>query len=91
MIETINGRDMNLESTEKGKILQSITGIETDGKMFAMNKQGIDDMTKQEVISKFNDKVDEYTKRFDKYNETLEKEAERLSDEFDKLEIKPFG
>lgn len=91
MIETINGRDMNLESTEKGKILQTVTGIETDGKMFAMDKQGLDELTKQEVVNKFNDKVDEYTKRFDKYNETLEKEAEKLSDEFDKLEIKPFG
>ena len=91
MIETINGRDMNLENTEKGKIIQGITGLETDGKMFAMNKQGIDDMVKQVAINKFNEQVDEYTKRFDKYNETLEKEAEKLTDEFDKLEIKPFG
>lgn len=90
-IETINGRDTNLESTEKGKIALNLTGLETDGKLFAVNKQSIADITKQEAISKFNDKVDEYTKRFDKYNEQLEKEAEKLTDEFEKLEIKPFG
>ena len=90
-IETINGRDTNLESTEKGKIALNLTGLETEGKLFAVSKQSISDMAKQEAVNKFNDQVDEYTKRFDKYNETLEKEAERLTDEFDKLEIKPFG
>lgn len=90
-IETINGRDTNLENTEKGKIALNLTGLETDGKVFAVDKQSIADMAKQEAINKFNDKVDEYTKRFDKYNEELEKEAEKLTDEFEKLEIKPFG
>ncbi len=91
MIETINGRDMGLESTEKGKIIQAVTGIETDGKQFAMDKNSIDEMTKREAINRFNDKVDEYTQRFDKYNKELEDKALELTDEFSKLEIKPFG
>jgi len=45
-IETINGRDTNLESTEKGKIALNLTGLETDGKLFAVNKQSIADITK---------------------------------------------
>jgi len=91
IIETIDGRDTNLEMTEKGKIAKQITGIETDGKMFAMDKQSISNIAKQEAINKFNEQVDEYTKRFDKYNEQLEEDASRLTDEFEKLEIKPFG
>ena len=91
MIETINGRDMGLERTEKGKIANNILGLETDAKTFAMDKDNIDNIVKTEAINKFNEQVDEYTERFNKYNDTLEKEAERLTDEFEKLEIKPFG
>lgn len=91
IIETINGRDTNLDMTEKGKIAKQITGIETDAKTFAMDKQSIQDMTKTQAINKFNEQVDEYTKRFDKYNEKIEEESKRLADDFEKLEIKPFG
>lgn len=91
VIETINGRDTNLEMTEKGKIAKQITGIETEGKVFAMDKQSISDIAKTQAINKFNEQVDEYTKRFDKYNEALEEDAKRLSQDFEKLEIKPFG
>jgi hypothetical protein len=91
MIETINGRDMNVDNTSKGKLVHQVTGLETDGKLFAVNKDSLEELTKKEAVNKFNQQVDEYTKRFDKYNEAIEKDAERLSDEFDKLEIKPFG
>ena len=91
MIETINGRDMGLERTEKGKIANNILGLETDAKTFAMDKDNIDNIVKTEAVNKFNEQVDEYTERFNKYNDTLEKEAERLTDTFEKLEIKPFG
>lgn len=91
IIETIDGRDMNLESTEKGKIANNILGLETEAKTFAVDKDSIAEMTRREAINKFNEQVDEYTKRFDKYNEAIEKESERLRDDFEKLEIKPFG
>ena len=89
MIETINGRDLGLESTEKGKIVQQVTGIESEGKMFAMDKESIDNITKTQAINKFNEQVDEYTKRFDEYNNAIEEEAKNI--DISKLEIKPYG
>ena len=32
-IETINGRDTNILSTEKGKLAQSVVGLETNAKL----------------------------------------------------------
>lgn len=90
-IETVDGRDLNLEMTEKGRIAQKITGIETDAKIFAMDKGSIEDLTKTQAINKFNEQVDEYTKRFDKYNKQLEEDSQKLVEDFEKLEIKPFG
>lgn len=89
MIETINGRDLGLEGTEKGKIVQQVTGIESEGKMFAMDKESIDNITKTQAINKFNEQVDEYTKRFDEYNNAIEEEAKNI--DISKLEIKPYG
>ena len=91
MIETINGRDLGLEGTKAGKFANAAIGIETDGKKFAIDKDSIEDITRAEAISKFNEQVDEYTERFDKYNKMIEEESIRLTDEFSKLEIKPFG
>ena len=89
MIETTNGRDLGLESTEKGKLLQQVTGIETEGKPFAIDKDSIEDITRTQAINKFNEQVDEYTERFNKYNEAIEKESENI--DISKLEIKPYG
>ena len=91
IIETVNGRDTNLEMTEKGKIAKQVTGIETDGKLFSVDKHNLQEIAKQDAISKFNQQVDEYTERFDKYNEMLEEESKKLTEDFKNLEIKPFG
>lgn len=91
IIETNNGRDMNLNLTEKGRIAQQTVGIETDAKIFAMDKQSISDMAKVDAINKFNDKVEEYREKLDEHNKFLKEQATRLSDSFEKLEIKPLG
>lgn len=91
IIETNNGRDMNMHLTEKGRIAQQLVGIESEAKTFAMDKQGISNLAKTEAINKFNDKVEEYREKLDEHNKFLQEQATRLSDSFDKLEIKPLG
>lgn len=91
IIDTNNGRDMNMHLTEKGRIAQQTVGIETDAKIFAMNKQSISEMAKVDAINKFNDKVEEYRQKLDEHNQFLKEQTTRLSDSFEKLEIKPLG
>lgn len=91
IIDTNNGRDMNMHLTEKGRIAQQTVGIETDAKIFAMDKQNISEMAKVDAVNKFNDKVEEYREKLDEHNQFLKEQATRLSDSFEKLEIKPLG
>lgn len=91
VIETVNGRDLNINLTEKGKIAQQLTGIESEAKTFAMHKNSIENMAKIEAVNKVNDQVEEYRERLEQHNKYLEEQVTRLSDNFDKLEIKPLG
>lgn len=91
MIETIDGRDTNMHLSEKGRIAQQFVGLETEAKTFAMDKQNISDMAKNEAISKFNDQVEEYRGKLEDHNKYLQEQVTRLSDNFEKLEIKPLG
>lgn len=91
MIETINGMDTNVLSTEKGRISQIITGAETNAKTFIMDKSGTTDLTKVAAANKINDQVEEYREKLEEHNKYLEEQVHRLSDNFDKIEIKPLG
>lgn len=91
IIETINGRDTNVNLTEKGKIAQQLVGIESEAKTFAVNKNSIENIARAEAINKINDKVEEYRERLENHNKFLEEQITRLSDNFESLEIKPLG
>lgn len=91
IIETINGEDTNMCLTEKGRLSQQLTGLETNAKMFAMDKNSISNMARQEAINKVNDQVEEYREKLEAHNQYLQEQVTRLSDNFDKLEIKPLG
>lgn len=91
IIETVNGRDLSMNLTEKGKIAQQVTGIESEAKTFAVSKNNIENMAKVEAVNKVNDQVEEYRERIEKHNKYLEEQVTRLSDNFDTLEIKPLG
>ena len=91
IIETINGRDTNMDLTEKGKIAKQLVGIESEAKTFAMDKQSISNMAKTEAVNKINDQVEEYRERLEEHNKFLQEQVTRLSDNFEELEIKPLG
>lgn len=91
MIETVNGRDTNVLSTEKGRLSQVVTGLETEAKPFIMDKTGSESLAKIDAANKVNDQIDDYREKIEKHNEFLEEQVNRLSDNFDKIEIKPLG
>ena len=75
MIETINGMDTNVLSTEKGRISQIITGAETNAKTFIMDKSGTTDLTKVAAANKINDQVEEHREKLEEHNKYLEEQV----------------
>lgn len=91
IIETKNGEDTNVLSTEKGRISRVVTGLETNAKTFIMDKSGTENLVKTAAINKVNDQIDEYREKLEEHNKFLEEQVNRLSDNFEKIEIKPLG
>ena len=86
----MNGKEVNLVSTKNLELNKTVNGIEGDGSTFVMNSDSLEDIAKQETITKYNDKVNEYVDKFNKHAAILEEYRKEINKDLDKLEIKPL-
>lgn len=75
--------------TEKEKIAQNITGLETNAVNFNMAND-VNALIEREKVNKFNDEVDQYVEKFSNHIEKLKQNQEILAEDIANVEIKPL-
>lgn len=71
------------------KLAMSINGLESGGIHFNVNEEQANNLVKNEAISKFNTKVDEYVDRYEKHAKALEDAVNEFSTSSN-AEIRPI-
>jgi hypothetical protein len=86
----INGKEVNNVNTKNLELNKVVNGVEGDGTTFVMNTSSIEDLSKQEAISKYNDQVSNYIDKLDKHANLLDQYSKEISKDLNRLEIKPL-